>query len=101
LTYRLHGKFFAALLVMSGPAGAALAQDMGDKLELCMSCHGETGQPQMQGVPALAGRPVQELSDQLKLFRDGRRQNPQMVMARRLADEEIEALAGFFAKQRP
>jgi cytochrome c553 len=95
----LLGKILAALILWPLGPGAASAQDVSDKLELCMSCHGETGKPQVQGVPALAGRPVHELSAQLRLFRDGQRQNPQMVMAKRLTDDEIEALAAYFAKQ--
>jgi len=98
---RLLGKSVAALFLSCLVLGPAEAQDVSDKLELCMSCHGETGKPQVQGVPALAGRPVHELSAQLRLFRDGQRQNQQMVMAKRLTDEEIEALAAYFAKQDP
>jgi len=101
LTRTLRGYFFAALLVVVGTSGTTLAQDVGDKLELCMSCHGEAGHPQMPGVPSLAGRPAAELSSQLMLFRDGQRQNPQMVMAKRLTDEEIAALAAYFAGQKP
>jgi cytochrome c553 len=89
----------AFMLVAS--AGGASAQDVGDKLELCMSCHGETGKPQLQGVPALAGRPAADLAAQLGLFRNGTRQNQQMVMAKRLTDEEIDALAAYFAQQAP
>jgi cytochrome c553 len=89
------------LLLSTLGLASASAQDVSDKLELCMSCHGETGKPQVQGVPALAGRPLRDLSAQLRLFRSGERQNPQMVMAKRLTDEEIEALAAYFAKQDP
>lgn len=78
---------------------AASAEDPNEKLEICRSCHGETGISQMQGVPSLAGRAASELAGQLRLFRSGQRQNPQMVMAKRLTDEEIEELTVFFAKQ--
>jgi len=97
---RLGCKAVAVLLLMLSTE-LATAQDVGDKLELCMSCHGETGTPQVQGVPPLAGKPASDLAAQLRLFRDGQRQNPQMVMAKRLTDEEIEQLAAFFAKQTP
>lgn len=79
----------------------AQAQDLSDKLELCMSCHGETGNAEMKGVPSLAGKTHADLAAQLHLFRSGQRQNPQMVMTKRLTDDEIEALAAFFAKQQP
>jgi cytochrome c553 len=90
----------SAFMLVAG-AGGAFAQDIGGKLELCMSCHGETGKPQVQGVPALAGRPAADLATQLGLFRNGTRQHQQMVMAKRLTDEEIDALAAYFAQQSP
>jgi cytochrome c553 len=37
----------------------------------------------------------------LKLFRNGQRQNSQVVMAKRLTDDGVEELAAFFAKQSP
>jgi cytochrome c553 len=55
----------------------------------------------MLGVPSLAGRHTSELATQLKMFRNGQRQNSQMVMAKRLTDDEVEELAAFFAKQSP
>jgi cytochrome c553 len=85
---------FASLLVLWAlGAGMAAAQDVSDKLELCISCHGETGISQMPGVPSIAGRPVGDLAAQLLLFRSGQRQNPQMVMAKRLTEEEIAELS--------
>jgi cytochrome c553 len=89
----------AVFFLFMARADIAAAQDVSEKLDLCMSCHGETGKSQMQGVPSLAGRPASDLVMQLRLFRNGQRQNPQMVMATRLTDAEIEALAAFFAKQ--
>ncbi|MBZ6078969.1 c-type cytochrome [Microvirga puerhi] len=77
----------------------AKALDVQDKLELCQSCHGEHGHPEMKGVPILAGRPTQELAQQLELFRNGKRENPQMVMAKHLTDEEIQELAAYFSRQ--
>ena len=91
----------AILLLLLTGAETAAAQDVSEKLELCMSCHGETGQSQMQGVPSLTGRPASELAAQLGQFREGKRENPQMVMAKRLTDQEIEGLAAYFAKQVP
>ena len=90
-----------ALILLVSNAGTLAAQDVSDKLELCMSCHGETGRSQMQGVPSLAGKPASELVAQLKLFRSGQRQSPQMVMAKRLTDDQIEALGAYFAEQSP
>jgi cytochrome c553 len=90
---------FAGLLMLTAISASASAQDIADKLELCMSCHGDKGIPSAQGVPLIAGRPAEDLAHQLQLFRDGGRNNPQMVMAKRLTDQEIEKLASYFATQ--
>ncbi len=90
------GAFFLLLLTVP----AADAADASEKLEICMSCHGETGNAEMPGVPSLAGKPAAYLVTQLKAYRDQTRQNPQMLLARRLADPEIDALAAYFASQR-
>jgi cytochrome c553 len=89
----------AILIGLSSLQHEAKALDLQDKLELCQSCHGEHGRPEMKGVPALAGRPTHELAQQLKLFRSGERENSQMVMAKRLTDEEIQELAAYFSRQ--
>jgi cytochrome c553 len=94
-----YGRTLALLFVVGGGIEAAAAQETSFKLEIRQSCHGETGRSQMPGVPSLARRSAQELTVQLKLFRDGQRQNPQMVMAKSLTDDEVEELAAFFAKQ--
>ena len=93
------GRTFAFLLLLGGGLQGAAAQDASFKLEICQSCHGEAGRSQTQGVPSLAGRDASELKRQMRLFRDGQRQNPQMVMAKRLTDDEVEELAAFFARQ--
>jgi cytochrome c553 len=96
---RSYDRAVLAVLLFIGSAQVGAAQDASFKLEICQSCHGESGRSQMSGVPPLAGRDASELATQLKLFRNGQRQNPQMVMAKRLTDDEVEELAAFFAKQ--
>jgi cytochrome c553 len=92
----------ALFVLLAAPvAGEADAADVTEKLEICMSCHGETGNAEMPGVPPLAGLPASYLVTQLRAYRDQSRQNPQMLLARRLADTEIDALAAFFAAQTP
>ena len=66
----------AGVLMLSVIPASASAQEITDKLELCMSCHGEKGIPSAQGVPLIAGRPTEDLAQQLQLFRDGGRNNP-------------------------
>ena len=96
---RSYDRAVVALLLSMGSAQVGAAQEASPKLEICQSCHGEAGNSEMQGVPSLAGRAASDLVTQLKLFRDGQRQNPQMVMAKRLTDDEVEKLAAFFAQQ--
>ena len=97
------GAPFVLLLaaLAAGTVAVAEAADVTEKLEICMSCHGETGNAEMPGVPPLAGLPASYLVTQLRAYRDQTRQNPQMLLARRLADAEIDALSAFFAAQTP
>ncbi|MET0532401.1 MAG: c-type cytochrome [Microvirga sp.] len=90
----------AVTLVLLLTVSVAEAADPTEKLELCMSCHGENGVSDMQNVPPLAGKSSDYLAAQLKAFRDEVRQNPQMLLARRLVDAEISALAAYFAAQK-
>lgn len=53
----------------------------------------------MPDVPPLAARSGSELATHLRLSRDGQSQNLQMLMAKRLADDEVQALAAFLSKQ--
>ena len=96
---RSYDRAVLAVLLFICSAQVGAAQDASFKLEICQSCHGESGRSQMSGVPPLAGRDASELATQLKLFRNGQRQNPPMVMAKRLTDDEVDELAAFFAKQ--
>ena len=95
----MHLRRATAAVLLLLPAFSAEAAS--DKLEICMSCHGETGVSEMPGVPSLAGKPAQYLAAQLQAYRDQTRQNPQMLLARRLADAEIAEFAAYFAAQKP
>jgi cytochrome c553 len=69
----------------------------------CANCHGTNGRavPRESMMP-LAGRPAAEVIEQLTLFRDGKR--PASVMhqiAKGYSDEQIAAIAAYFAAQRP
>jgi cytochrome c len=69
--------------------GAFLAQE-------CMACHKGNGAD--PGLPPITGWPEADFIAAMQAFRDGRRPNPVMQMiARRLGDEEIAALAAYFA----
>jgi cytochrome c553 len=64
----------------------------------CALCHGPEGESASAVYPRLAAQHPDYLQKQLKDFRDGRRKSDTMSeMAKDLKDEDIAALAGFFA----
>ena len=79
------------------------ADDTGQrKAESCGGCHGATGNSAIPAVPSLAGQPAIYLHWQLILFRDGRRQDPQMTpLSAALSEADMTALAAWYAAQKP
>ena len=64
-------------------------------------CHGADGMATAPSVPNLAGQPEPYLVDQLRQFRSGRRQSEVMaVIAKTLAEGDIDDLAAWFASIR-
>lgn len=62
----------------------------------CTGCH----RPDAPGsaIPALAGRPADEIVELLQAYRSGRKTNPVMVsVAKSLDDEQSAALAAYFS----
>jgi cytochrome subunit of sulfide dehydrogenase len=94
------------LLAMMCAAPAA-AQSGQDKLYIrslaatCANCHGTDGAAAAgQPMPRLAGLQASYISEQMQAFRDGKR--PATVMhqlAKGYTDEQITAIAAFFAAQ--
>lgn len=83
-------------------ADPGAAQTLEERLEVCGSCHGTTGNSTMENVPSLAGQPVLFLTNQLILMREKVR--PSEVMepfVKGLNDDTIIALAEHFAKLAP
>jgi len=79
----------------------ALQGDPARKVPPCLSCHGEPSRPD---VPRLAGQAAPYLQQQLLVWRaGGRRQTPhgQLMaqVAQRLAPEQVEAVAAYFASR--
>ena len=98
----MHRVLLAAIL-----ASAALgthAQDTARARQLasaCAICHGTDGQAVTKEVVSLAGRSRDDIASQMRAFRDGQR--PATVMhqiAKGYTDEQIDALAAFFAAQK-
>lgn len=87
-------------LLLAG-AGAAQAGDpvVGKaRAAMCVTCHGPLGLSQLPNAPHLAGQPVIYLVEQLKNYRNGKRQHEVMaVIAKPLSDEDIDHLATWYA----
>jgi cytochrome subunit of sulfide dehydrogenase len=69
----------------------------------CAQCHGTDGHAVAGSpLPALAGRPREDLLAQLKAFKAGTRTSTVMQqLARGYSDAQLEQLAGWFAAQKP
>jgi len=68
------------------------------KAAVCASCHGAEGCSANPLWPNLAGQKDQYMAKQLKMFRDGTRNDPLMsAMAKPLSDEDIDNLSAYFS----
>lgn len=90
------GAFLAPLALSAAQAGDPEAGR--DAAAQCRTCHGVDGIGRMPNVPNLAGQSEMYLQKQLRAYRSGERQAPQMsVIAADLTDEEIDDLAAWYA----
>ena len=70
--------------------------------QTCVACHGPDGVGILPDYPTLAGQHADYIEQALKAYRKGARQNAVMNgMAAALKDEDIHALAEYFAQQLP
>jgi cytochrome c553 len=100
---RIHAVFVVAALASS--ATVVLTAHAEDKVArnlaaTCTGCHGTDGVSQ-GGVPTIAGVEKERILTLLKEFRDGKR--PATVMhqhSKGYTDEQLEAIAGWFAAQK-
>jgi cytochrome c553 len=89
------------LLALGGGAHAQSDTRGRDLAATCANCHGTAGRAQ-GAVPALAGQSKADLIQKMNDFRDGKR--PATIMhqlAKGYTAEQIDALAGWFAQQKP
>ena len=87
---------FAATLSLSALAGDPVAGKA--KAMTCAGCHGAAGISNNGMWPNLAGQKEAYLASQLKMFRDGKRNNPMMsAMSKGLSDADIANLAAYYA----
>lgn len=88
---------FALCYTVSGTAKAETAEQ---KAAVCFGCHGQNGDSKNPQFPKLAGQQPKYLASQLTAFRDGSRKGPMMQgMVSSLTDEDISALATYFASK--
>lgn len=82
------------------PASAAALKDYGEYLSgECMSCH----RPGMaaSSIPSLSALGADRIADALREYKSGKRTDPVMVsVAKALTEEQISALAAYFAVAR-
>jgi cytochrome c553 len=99
-----HVSRLVGALVISAAAFAASAQAqdaLEAKLQICSSCHGQTGQPMdPKTMPIIWGQFENFLTKQLHDYRAGDRNNPIMSsMAKTLSQEELRPAAHYFASK--
>jgi len=79
----------------------ALRGDWDNTIPACVSCHGPGGRGVDPSFPALAGQHASYIKAQLQAWRDGKRRNDandlMKVVAKRMSDEQIQAVADYFA----
>jgi cytochrome c553 len=89
------------LVILPIAMGSALAADPAagrTKAKVCQTCHGIDGVGKMPTVPNIGGESEIYLMKQLKAFRAGERQDPQMsIIAKPLTDDDIANLAAWYS----
>jgi len=106
---RLRSAGLAALAVVLvlGLPGTGQADSIAEGKEKvrtkgCVTCHDAKGQGTSPMFPNLAGQSEVYLEQQLKAFRSGERQAPQMsIMAQDLSNDDISDLAAYYASLSP
>ncbi len=81
---------------------ASLQESLRERVETCAACHGADGNSALEKIPSLAGQPEFFTMNQLILMREGVRPVEAMAaFVKDLKDDDIVALAGYFAQQPP
>lgn len=91
-----------AAVVFSSAAATAQIMPLAERITQCGACHGEDGNSRLDKIPSLAGQPEFFILNQLFLMREGVRQvEAMMPFVKDLKDEDMDALAKYFAKLPP
>ncbi len=93
--------FLAVSLLILGSAGSVAAGDLAAGRSVaetvCATCHGVDGIAVAPDAPHLAGENRLYLRAQLRAFRSGRRQHPQMsIIAQALTDQELADVVAWY-----
>jgi cytochrome c553 len=84
------------------PFATGKAADGATKSAVCSACHGPNGNSVNPEWPRLAGQSAVYITEQLRLFRSGVRNNPVMKpLAAGLSDQDIADLAVYYEAQTP
>ncbi|MEO8546215.1 MAG: cytochrome C [Burkholderiaceae bacterium] len=97
---RARNSLLAACLVLALPSHAASFEDtLAQRLLACTGCHGENGRAVgTVYFPRIAGKPAGYLLNQLRNFRDGRRNYGLMTgMVEYLSDDYLQEIAQHFS----
>ncbi|MEM7465362.1 MAG: c-type cytochrome [Pseudomonadota bacterium] len=83
-------------------SGTSVAVHANDKAATCAACHGVDGNSINPEWPNLAGQHSSYIVQQLRLFKDGVRENASMApMVANLSDEDMQSLGEHFAGLAP
>ncbi|MET0323445.1 MAG: c-type cytochrome [Duganella sp.] len=87
---------------LAAPANAATPPDtLEQRLAACIACHANQERSDAY-FPRIAGKPAGYLYNQLRNFRDGRRNYPMMTyMVGQLSDDYLREIAAYFAALHP
>jgi cytochrome c553 len=90
---------FACVSLFAAPTLALESSELAELLRQCSACHGVDGIAKDVEIPNLRGQHDQYVAEQLRAFRSGKRASKEMhYLSRHLTDEEIDALAQFYAE---
>ncbi len=94
---------FAAAVAVGAITSAAQAGDAAagkEKIATCIACHGANGKATAPNYPNLSGQSEQYLSEAIKAYKSGARNNPIMKpMVASLSDADVENIAAYYASQ--
>jgi cytochrome c553 len=91
----LVAAFIAAVWLIA----PAAAQDMSEKMALCLACHGETGTSQNDNIPSLGAQQSPYNVIQLFMFREKlRTADPMNDLMKGVSDTDLQAFADAIAK---